>query len=144
MLMNTMKSLLLVAMKEKDEVSRDILRLVIGDVDGRLARSVKMSEEIVESVIRKHIKQNNESLAFHKEGDGHYERITTQSKLLNSLLPEAISVERIGEVLAPISYEILGADNMGQAIGLGIKHLKALDYAANGSDVKLVVEKMRS
>ena len=141
-----MKRLLIAAIKDKDQPRRDIMRLVIADIEADHKR--KNDDSWAELVIRKYVKTNNESLAFCKEGDHFYGTLTTQTEMLESLLPKTLALDEIEALFLNSDgneiEQIQDADKDGQALGIAMKFLKAKDAKVTSEDVKACVSKWRS
>lgn len=139
MLMTTMKSDLITSMKEKNEVKKNILRVVLGEVSTLESRSEeKLTEEQISKVIRKIIQANEETLRY-----GASEKLESENKILNSLLPKTLCVSEIRQELVGIP-EIKEAKSEGQAVGIAIKYLKGKQLTVLGEDVKSVVLELRN
>ncbi len=146
MLLEIMKRLLIAAIKDKDQPRRDIMRLVIADIEADHKR--KDDDSWAESVIRKHIKTNNESLAFYNEGDHFYGTLTTQNLMLGSLLPTTLSLDEIEALFLNSNgneiEQIQAVEKEGQAMGIAMKFLKSQDAKVASEDVKASIVKWRS
>ena len=137
-ILDKLKELLKDAMKSKDDISKGILRLVIADIEKDFKRAG--SDDWAQSVIRKHLKQNTESLAFFKGDQVGYHRLIEQSALIESLLPKSLSVEEIEhELFSSLNGEVKDirqAHNDGQAMGIAMKFFKSRGQNVLGPDVK--------
>jgi len=123
------------AMKAKDDVRRNILRVVLGDVETQEARTGKtLEDEQVHKVIRKLIESNKEALAAR-----HDDKLVQENTVLEVYLPQLLSQDKILEALKPIEND-LKAMQGGQAIGRAIGYLKKEGLAADGKDVTAVVK----
>lgn len=143
MLLETMKRLLIVAIKEKDEARRDILRLVIADVEADHKR--KDDDKWAESVIRKHFKNNDEALAFYANQEClEAQKLSTQTICLNSLLPKTLTVAEIREALKEIEGDLVSCDNDGKAMGMAVGFFKKRGDSVLGEHVKGVVTFIRT
>jgi len=140
-LREVMKRLLISAIKEKEEARRDALRLVIADVESDHKR--QDDNKWAETVIRKNLKQNEEALAFYKEGDEGYNRLKEQSSMLQSFLPVTLSEGQIELRLREIECELVDCDNDGKAIGMAVSFFKKNGNSVLGKDVKAVVDRLR-
>src|SRR5687767_965161 len=144
MLLDEIKARITRAVKEKDEVSRDVLRLAFGEVQTSEARNERpLRDEEVAAILKKLVKSNEETLAL--AGDG--ERATTlrrENEVLSSLLPKALTADQIVEALASQVDAIKAAKADGQAMGVAMKHLKSLGAAVEAADVTAAVKKLRS
>ena len=143
--MNTreeLKDLLIECIKTKDFGSRDVLRLVLADIEADYKK--KDDEKLAQSVIRKHVKNNNEALAFYKEGDEGYNKLQYQTEVISAFLPKTLTIEAIRCSLEEVRGDIESANNDGQAVGVAMKHFKKSQYNVLGQDVKSVVEEIRN
>ena len=144
-LREVMKRLLVTAIKEKDEACRDILRLVIADVESDCKR--QDDDKWAESVIRKHLKQIDESLHFFAEDQPGHSKLTFQKSFLNSLLPKTLTEQEIEAELLNSSgrevEDIQEAKSEGQATGIAMKFFRQNNLNVLGKDVKSVVSKIR-
>ena len=144
-MIENIKSLLITALKEKNEPVRDVLRLVVSDIESDYKK--KDDDKFAQQVIRTHIKRNKEALEFYTKGQDGYRRLVIQTETLESLLPETMSVGDIEMTLSvagsPIVQEIQAANNDGQAIGIAMKYLKGMGHSVTGADVKTVVGNLR-
>jgi len=148
-MLQAMKAQMVLAMKAKNVTERDILRLVIGEVQSAEAKQNKsFTDEQIESVIRKQIKSNDEALTFVQAGDERHTKLLDENVILNKLLPATLSQEEIEAFFlnsdGPEFEQIRDAKNDGQATGIAMKALKAADQKVLGDDVKAIIAKIRS
>lgn len=142
MKLEELKSLLVQTIKDKDEISRDMLRLVVSDIESDYKK--KDDPKFVQQVIRRHITRNDESLHFFSKDQYNHHRLVKQNELLESLVPKTLSEDEINTLLSAhnlVIQDILGANNEGQAVGVAMKFLKG--QSVLGQDVKNVVAKLR-
>jgi uncharacterized protein YqeY len=137
------------AMKAKDDLARDLLRVVLGEVSTRRARTGKEpGDEDVHGIIRKLIAGNNETRK-ELEQRGHtthdaYGRLARENAYLETLLPKALDQAAVRKELEAIAADLRGAKNDGQATGLAMKHLKQKGLAVLGEDVATAVKQLRT
>jgi uncharacterized protein YqeY len=136
------------AMKARDDLARDLLRVVLGETSTRRARTGKEpADEEVHGIIRGLIASNTQTRQeLEQRGQtGHeaYERLARENQYLETLLPKTLDQPAIGKELEPIAAELRGAKNDGQATGLAVKHLKQRGLAALGADVAAAVRQLR-
>ena len=117
------------AMKAKDSVRANILRLVLSESERTGSSYDKIAEKLIES--------NNISLKYR---DG--EKLVQENKILAELIPEKITKEEIFSLLSPTSSDII-LQNEGKAIGLAMKFFKEKGLNVSGDDVKFVVKSLR-
>ena len=149
MLIETMKSQKITAMKNKSIVEKNILGFVIGKIQtAEATQNKKFSDEQVESMIRKEIMNIDEELSFLQEGDDRRKKLELEKEILNEFLPVLLSQDEIEAFLlnsdGPEIEQIRDAAKDGQAVGIAMKCCKVNDLKVLGDDVKAVVAKLRS
>ncbi len=137
------------AMKSKNDLARDLLRVILGEVSTRRARTgQEPGDEEVYAIVRKVIAGNAETrkeleqrgLTAHEA----YERLGRENAYLESLLPAALDRAAIRKELELIAADLRGAKNDGQATGLAVKHLKQKGLAVPGEAVAAAVKEVRA
>jgi uncharacterized protein YqeY len=136
------------AMKAKDDLAKDLLRVILGEVSTRRARAGKEpSEEEIHAIIRKVIAGNDETRKeLAQRGQGAHEaygRLARENAYLETLLPQTLDRAAIHKELEPVAAELRGAKNDGQATGMAMKHLKQKGLAVLGEDVAAAVKELR-
>lgn len=143
MLTNDLKLRLTQAMKENDSIARDVLRLVLGEMQTAEARANRpVSEDEAVAIVRKLVKSNEETLALAQD-TSQKAALQREIAVLSSLLPATMSVEALIAALAPVADAIKAARNDGQATGVAMKQVKALGLTAGGTDVANAVKQLR-
>jgi uncharacterized protein YqeY len=137
------------ALKSKDDLARDLLRVIMGEVSTRRARTgQEPTDEEVYGIIRKLVAANAETRQeLEQRGQtGHeaYDRLGRENVYLERLLPKALDRAEVRRELAPIVHDLKGAKNDGQATGLAIKHLKQKGLAVPGEEVAAAVKELRA
>lgn len=137
------------AMKAKDDLARDLLRVVMGEVSTRRARTGKEpGDDEVYGIVRSMI-ANNKETRHELEQRGQtaheaYARLARENAYLETLLPTTLDRAAIRRELEPIAAELRAAKNDGQATGLAMRHLKQKGSAVLGEDVAAAVKEMRA
>ena len=136
------------AIKAKDDLARDVLRVIMGETSTRGARTGKEpGEQEVHAIIRALVASNNETrkeLAQRGQTTHEaYERLARENAYLEKLLPRTLDQAAIRQHLEPILPALRGAKNDGQATGLAMKHLKQEGLAVLGEDVAAAVKELR-
>jgi len=140
MLVDTIKARITQAMKEKDEVARDVLRLAFGESQTAEANQGKpLTDEQVAGILRKLVKSNEETLSL----GGEDAKLRHEIAVLQSLLPKSMTPEQIAEALASQVDAIKAAKNDGQAMGVAMKHLKGAGATVEANDVTAAVKRIR-
>jgi uncharacterized protein YqeY len=137
------------AMKARDDLARDLLRVILGEVSTRRARTgQEPGDDEVQGIIRKVIAGNDETRReLERRGQtAHeaYERLARENAYLETLLPRTLDPEAIRRELEAVAAELKGAKNDGQATGLAMKHLRGKGLAVQGEDVAAAVKEIRA
>jgi len=144
-LLDDLKARIARAVKEKDEVVRDVLRLAFGEVQTAEARAARpLKDDEVAAVVKKLVKSNEETLSMTGEGDVRAAALRKEIEALQSLLPKGLNVDQLVEALGSQRDAIRAAKNDGQATGVAMKHLKSTGATFDGSDVAKAVQKIRA
>lgn len=144
MLVDTIKTRIRQAMKDKNTVEREILGVALGEIQTAEARgSGPISTQDAEAILRKLVKSNRETLDASTD-EGQRAVLEREIEILQSLLPKSLSVDEIETALDPVADSIRGAANDGQATGVAMKHLKSSGARVEGKDVAEVVKRLRA
>ncbi len=140
MIVDTLKARITQAVKEKDEVARDVLRLAFAEVQTSEARNARaLKDEEVVAILRKLVKSNEETLSL----GGEDPKLRHEIEVISSLLPKSLSGEQIVAALASQVDAIRAAKNDGQAMGVAMKHLKSSGATVEATDVTAAVKQIR-
>jgi uncharacterized protein YqeY len=130
------------AMRAGDVRKRNVLRLLLAavkqaEVDGRQA----LDDEGVRAVLRKEIKQRQESMVdFEKAGrPAEVEQLQVEQRLIESYLPQMLSREQIEAIASAIIADLGVTDpkGMGQVMG------RLMPQVKGQADGRLVNEVVR-
>lgn len=117
------------AMREGETQRRDVLRMIIAaikqyEVDSRQI----LDEHGVEDVLRKQLKQRQESIAdFTKAGrQTEVDREMAESAIIEEYLPQMMSRDEIEQIARTVIQElgVTDAKSMGQVMGRLMPHVK--------------------
>lgn len=128
------------AMKAKDKVRLSIIRQVMAEVKNvEVNERRDATEEDVNSMIKRLIKQTNETLEMSRKAGNNQERTDTlaeQVEILESLLPAQLSGEALVELIEQAIAEVGAATrkDMGKVMG-------ALNKATGGNFDKAAAAK---
>ncbi len=142
MLVDEMKARVMAALKSGDTVTKEVLRVALGEIQTAEARGTVMNDEAAMAVVKKLVKSNEETLAVARD-DAQRDELTREITVLRSLLPTSMGVDAIVTALAPVTDALRAAGNDGQATGLAMKHLKGITAVVDGKDVAAAVRKVR-
>ena len=140
MLVDEIKRRMFAAMKAKDNVEKEILRVALGEITGR---GEATDDGAVVTVLKKLVKSNEESLASATDAEQR-QVLEREIEILKSLLPQGLSLEQVVEALGPVHAEIRAAKADGPATGIAMKHLKTQTLTVDGKDVAAAVRQIRS
>ena len=128
-LKDTIKNDIKEAMKAKDTVKRDALRLLASafkqiEVDQR----IELSDEDCVKIITKQVKQRNDSMTQYKDAgrDDLYDKEKAELDLFTTYLPAQLSEDELKDALTAIITK-LGATSMkdmGKVMGMASKELQ--------------------
>ena len=142
-LLPQIKKQVLEAMKAKDTLTKDVLRVAQGDIELAETRQGKpLTEAEEEKIVRKLIKSNQETIELTKDAE-KVEKLEREVAILEALLPKMLSVDEIIAALGAVEADIKAAGNDGQATGVAMKHLKPQGLAVDGKDVSAAVRQIR-
>jgi uncharacterized protein YqeY len=137
------------AIKAKDDLARDVLRVLMGEVSTRRGRTGKEpGDDEIAGIIRTMLTNNKETRAeLEKRGQTDHEaynRLGLENQYLETLLPATLDQDAILRELDPIADQLRAAKNDGHATGLAVKHLKQKGLAVLGEDVAAAVKRLRA
>ena len=145
MLIDEIKSRMTRAMRERDDVVRNILGLAVGEIQTAEARANRaLGDEEATAVVRKLLKSNEETLSLTSADDARATVLRREIEALTALLPASLTVEQIVAALGPAADAIRAAKSDGQAMGVAMKHLKAAGAVAAAPDVQQALKQVRS
>lgn len=144
-MLDVLKSRIKEAMRAGRSLERDILKLVVSEIE-MLASSKQqamkpVTEDQIHALIRKIIEGNNITL-----GVGPNENLTQENEILTALVPVLLTQEQISDLLnsdLTVIEQIKVAKDEKPATGIGVRFLKSKDVKFSGSDVAEVVKEIR-
>lgn len=138
-----LKKRVLQAMKDKNELEKDLLRVLLGDLELAETRTGKeLSEKDEQQIVRRMVKSNQETAALTQD-PADVEKLKLELTILEALLPKTLSVAETIAALEPVADDLRAAGNDGQATGLAMKHLKPQGLQVDGKDVAAAVKQIR-
>ncbi|MCC6663327.1 MAG: GatB/YqeY domain-containing protein [Polyangiaceae bacterium] len=143
MLSEEIKKRMLQAMKAGRTLEKEILRVALGEIQTQEARANQaMSDDDVAAVVRKLVKNNQETLGVSESAE-QKAQLAEEITVLESLLPKALGVDEIVAALAAVADAVRAAGNDGQATGVAMKHLKSTGAVVTGKEVTAAVKQIR-
>lgn len=143
-LVEEIKARMKAAMKAKDDVAKDVLRVALGEIQLAESRTGgSLDEEAGHKIVKKLVASNEATLDVSSD-PATRARLEAENQVLLDLVPRSLTVEEIATALAPISDKIRAAKADGPAIGMALKHLRASGAAVEGEDVRAAVAQLRS
>ncbi|MEM9415457.1 MAG: GatB/YqeY domain-containing protein [Planctomycetota bacterium] len=143
-LMPEIKKRVFQAMKDNNDLEKDLLRVVLGDLElSETRKGEPLSEKEEQQIVRRMVKSTQETIALTQDPAG-VEKLKAELAILEGLLPQTLGVADIVAALAPVTDDIKAAGNDGQATGVAMKHLKPQGLEVEGKDVAQAVKQIRS
>lgn len=134
------KQAMFAAMKAKQNVEKEILRVALGEIT---KTGDEPDDAEIQGILKKLIKSNREAQAASEDAEVKA-KLETEIEVLLKFLPKSLSVAQIKDLLAPVADQIKAAPNQGPAMGLAMKTLKAAGAEADAGDVAKAVGALRS
>ena len=135
MLIDTIKADITTATRMRNQVASDILKVVLAECQTKN----NFSDDFIIKYCRDIVKGNTETMSF-----GESVKLSRENELLRSYLPKEVSEADLIVYANQIPDDIKAAKSDGQAVGVLVKHVKALGLLANGDLAKKVVATLRS
>ncbi len=143
-LKDKLKKRVLQAMKDKNELEKNLLRVLLGDIELAETRNGSaLSDNEEQQIVRRMVKSNQETAALTRD-PADVEKLKQELAILEGLLPKTLSVAETIAALEPVADDLRAAGNDGQATGLAMKHLKPQGLQVDGKDVAAAVKQIRS
>ncbi|MEM6757296.1 MAG: GatB/YqeY domain-containing protein [Planctomycetota bacterium] len=146
-MIDELKQRVLAATKARNTFERDLLKVVLGDLQSAQALQAQpLDEKQAQQIVRKMVKSTEETAAgYESRGDtAGVEKAQAELAVLRSMLPQTLSPEQITAQLEPVADAIRAAPNDGAATGVAMKHLKGAGAAVDGKDVASTVRALRA
>lgn len=144
MFVDTLKAAITQAVKDKDQVARDVLRLAFGEIQTAEARAGKPpSDDEATAIVKKLVKSNEETLALTTDAE-RAETLRREVVVLSALLPKTLTVPQLVEALASQVEALRAAKGDGQATGVAMKYLKGTGAVFDGKDVGEAIKQIRA
>ena len=149
-LKNQIENKLNQALKNKDKNIYPTLRLIMSSIkDAEIANRTKENKEITDSditsILKKMIKQRNESCDVYKKA-GRQELLETETKemeVINAFLPKQLSEDETKKLCEAVIKKIgaVSIKDMGKVMSeLKKTHGDVLDFSKVGSIIKIVLK----
>lgn len=132
------------ALKARDEVTKNVLRLVLGEIQLAESRQgTTLDDAAGHKIVRKLVASNEATLEVTTD-ETTKAQLLRENEVLLALVPQQLTVPQIVEALAPVTEAIRGAKAAGPAMGMAMKHLRAAGAAVDGDSVRAAIEEIRS
>lgn len=144
MLADDVKKKMIEAMKARDTIAKEILKVALGEMDVIESRTgTRPSDEEAQGVLRKLVKANEETLG-HARNQEEKDVLLRELEVLASLLPKSLGVEETVSALAPVRDAIRSAKADGPGVGIAMKHLRSISATVDGRTVAAAVQRVRA
>lgn len=131
-----------IAVAPLNSKERDLLKLILGDLQQKSARS-SVNDETGYGIVRGIINANEENIR-HLKGDSRADSYKSENDYLKALLPNYLTFDEILSHLGDLMESIISSQNDGKATGIAVQYFKSNDLKVQGDVVKEVVQKIRS
>lgn len=140
MLIEDLKNEIKKAMKSKDLIRRDILRILVSDSETQAIRQKKqVTDELVHSTVKKIIRGIDDTI------DALTKKLLAEKSILEEYIPKVLNKDKIKSFLICKSLvePIIAAKNDGMATGIAMKSFKKENLPVSGKDVQNVIKEIR-
>jgi uncharacterized protein YqeY len=136
------------AMLSKDNTKKNILRLVLGEIQTKSVAAT-LSDDDKLNIVRKIIKSNMFTMEKGKENPDYnnpdyMNELETENRILSELLPVSLNKDQIKEFIDNEGLRINPEDNVGKSIGMIMRGFKQKNITVDARLVKEVVEELIS
>ncbi len=162
-LIDDIKARMTRAMRERDEVAKNVLGVALGEIQTAEARANRpLADDEAAAIVRKLVKSNEETLSLGGShggssgssgssgsagtpagGDARASALEHEIQVLSALLPAALTPAQIERALAPVADAVRSAKSDGQAMGVAMKHLKATGASVEAAAVQQALKSLR-
>lgn len=130
------------ALKTNDVIKRNVLKVVVGEVEMSAVRQNKnVSDDMIVASIKKLIENNTFVINTNKARN--VDDLNAENAILASYLPKTASLEAVIAHLEPLWTQIKEHKNIGQATGLVMKTFKAASLPVDSKAVIEIINKIR-
>jgi uncharacterized protein YqeY len=143
MILDNIRASIKEGMKSKATDKIALLRLVVGTVQ----QDGDESDSAVEKIIRKLIKSNKETLDMVTQSlepgaqvSDETAKLISEIGILETFIPQTMTVEDIISFITKENIDV--SSNDGKAMGAVMKVLKISGLTAQGTDVKIAIQKL--
>ena len=127
------------AFKAGDKDTTSLLRVVVGEVQ----QKGDESDAAVEAIMRKMIKNNNETISVLDPQSPDIANLNKENSLLDNFLPKTMTEEEVVDFITAEGIDVAATKSVGQAVGLVMKAAKKAGKTVQGNAVKAAVERLR-
>ena len=145
-MLQKLKDDLKVAMREKDNLKRDTIRLVMSSIKQiEVDERREVTDEDILKIIQKGIKQREDAINFAKDGDRDdlVEQNQKEIDILKNYLPNQLNDDELKSAIKSIIEKVGAKDmkDMGKVMGVATKELSG---KADGKRINQVVKEILS
>ena len=144
MLLDEIKARMFQAMKAGDHVTKEILKVAMGEITTEAARDGRKGDDDEARAILKKLVKSNEETITRATDAAQVTVLEREIAVLRDFLPKELGEEAVIGLLAAVAEAVRAAGNDGQATGIAMKHLKASGTAVDGKIVSGAVKRLRA
>ena len=128
------------AIKEQDHDSKDVLRVLIGEIELTESREgSELADARIIKIAEKLLASNCEVMKVRPKDSDDYQRLVYQNIALRGIIPKRASKEEVFDSLSEIKDDLIKVGKVGPCIGLSKKHLDSAEINATIDDIKEIV-----
>ncbi len=142
MLVDEIKTRMSQAMRDRDEVIKNVLGLAFGEIQTAEARANRpLREDEATAIVRKLLKSNEETLALVSDGVAGCSGAAPRDRRSRGASAE-VDARRTGRPRARVRRraDSIGGERRSTAMGIAMKHLKASGAAVDAREVQQAVK----
>jgi len=146
----TLRQSLIMAMKEKRNDEKDILRVALGEIQSVESREGSITEEKCQKILKKIVDSNKQNLDKYSDNmtDEQKEKMEKENEILEKFITKTMTKDQIIFRLyiagSPIVLQIEQEPNVGKCIGMAMKYFNSYGDPVDGKVVAEAVREMKS
>jgi uncharacterized protein YqeY len=144
MLLAELRTRMFLAIKEKRDVEKEILRVAIGEITTDAARPGRRGDDAEALAILRRLQKSVEESLLVATDEAQRSTLRQELEVLASVLPKALGAAEVLSALEPVADAIRAAGGDGPATGIAMKHLKSQGVAPDGKVVAEAVRALRT
>lgn len=143
MLLDEIKARMFRAIKAKQDVEKEILRVAIGEITTEAARPGRKGDDAEAIVLLRRLQKSVEETLAAAVDEEQKRKLNLELEVLASLVPQGMTEAQVLDALEPVKDAIRASAGDGPATGIAMKRLKSEGATVDGKLVSEAVRKLR-